>query len=70
MEKRKSDINTRKSVDVPLVSEFIDTLHETVHGNLISVKKYRPHTARIVYQYADLPVTPNDVGYGTQTKSR
>lgn len=61
---------TRKQpLDISLTSGFLDTLHETLHGNLVSVKKYRPRSTQTIYQYADDPIIPRDVGYGTQTKS-
>jgi len=57
-------------VVVPLQSNFVNTLHETTHGDVVSIPPYRPKSVQTVYQYADIPITPRDVGYGSLNKAR
>ena len=58
------------NVGVPLRSEFVQTLHETSHGNLVSVPPYRPKSVQSIQQYSSDPILPTDVGYGKMNKSR
>lgn len=58
------------NVDVPLISEFVRTLHLTSHGNLVSVPPYRPNSVQSIQQYSDNSILPTDVGYGKMNKSR
>ena len=56
---------------IPLSSSFANSLRETVHGNLVEVKEYRPNSVKTVYRYADLPIKPVEQHpHGKPTKSR
>ena len=59
-----------KPVHVPLHSNFISSLYETSHGNIVEVKKYRPNSVSTIYQHAREPIRPKSQPLGTETKSR
>ena len=58
------------NVNVPLKSDFMSTLHETTHGELVSVPPYRPKSVQSIHRYADSTLVPGDLGYGNMNKAR
>ena len=58
------------NVGVPLRSEFVQTLYETSHGNLVSVPPYRPNSVQSIQQYSGDSILPTNIGYGKMNKSR
>ena len=59
-----------KPVHVPLQSNFINSLYETSHGNVVEVKKYRPNSVSTIYRHTREPIRPKSQPLGTDTKSR
>jgi len=56
-------------LNVPLRSQFIEALHQTSHGNVVEVKKYRPHSVNTVFRHTQKPIAPQPHVYGKQTKA-